>query len=101
MLAAEHVPTHTLAAFTCFMAVPNTRRVRAPGRHARASRSTAASASGMLVKTANLQRLAAERPTVRRVGTWNAEENSYMLSINVALGFRPAGGSGEWQLKLS
>ena len=43
----------------------------------------------------------AERPAVRRVGTWIAEENSYMLAINVALGFRPAGGSGEWQLKLS
>ena len=34
------------------------------------------------------------------VGTWNAEENSFILSINVTLGFRPAGGSGEWQTKL-
>ncbi|KRD45623.1 GCN5 family acetyltransferase [Cellulomonas sp. Root930] len=100
VLAAEHVPTHSLAAFTCFMAVPNSDEFVHQDdtlvlREHRGKR------LGMLVKTANLQRLAAERPTVRRVGTWNAEENSYMLGINVALGFRPAGGSGEWQLKLS
>ena len=100
VLAAEHVPTHTLAAFTCFMAVPNTDEFVHQDdtlviKEHRGKR------LGMLVKTANLQRLAAERPLVRRVGTWNAEENSYMLSINVALGFRPAGGSGEWQLRLS
>ena len=99
VLAAEHVPTHTLAAFTEFMTLPNSdeflyqndtlvlREHR--GKHL-----------GMLVKAANLQRLAAERPAVRRIGTWNAEENSYMLAINVTLGFRPAGGAGEWQLKL-
>jgi GNAT superfamily N-acetyltransferase len=53
---------------------------------------------GMLVKAANLQRLAAQRPQVRRVGTWNAEENAHMLAINVALGFAPSGGSATWQL---
>lgn len=100
VLAAEHVPTHTLAAFTCFMAVPNKDEFVHQDdtlviREHRGKR------LGMLVKTANLQRLAAERPLVRRVSTWNAEENSHMLAINVALGFRPAGGSGEWQLRLS
>lgn len=100
VLAAEHIPTHTLAAFTCFMAVPNSDEFVHQDdtlviKEHRGKR------LGMLVKTANLQRLAAERPTIRRVGTWNAEENSWMLSINVALGFRPAGGSGEWQLRLS
>ena len=55
---------------------------------------------GMLVKTANLQRLAAEQPGARRIGTWNAEENAHMLGINVALGFRPSGGSGEWQARI-
>ncbi|WP_146846897.1 GNAT family N-acetyltransferase [Cellulomonas terrae] len=100
MLAAEHIPTHTLAAFTGFMTIPNSDEFVHQDdtlviKEHRGKR------LGMLVKTANLQRLAAERPKVRRVGTWNAEENSYMLSINVALGFRPAGGSGEWQLKLS
>ena len=56
---------------------------------------------GMLVKAANLRRLTGELPAVRRVDTWNAEENAWMLAINVALGFRPSGGAGEWQLALS
>jgi len=55
---------------------------------------------GMLVKAANLQRLQEEYPAARRVATWNAEENAHMLAINVALGFRPAGASGEWQTEL-
>lgn len=55
---------------------------------------------GMLLKAANLQRLAEQRPQAQRVHTWNAEENAYMLNINVALGFRPAGGSGAWELRL-
>ncbi|WP_019135448.1 GNAT family N-acetyltransferase [Cellulomonas massiliensis] len=55
---------------------------------------------GMLVKAANLQRLQEEFPRARRVATWNAEENAHMLAINVALGFRPAGCSGAWQIEL-
>jgi len=52
---------------------------------------------GMLVKILNLRRLLAEYPAVERVTTFNAAENDHMLSINVALGFRPAGWDGEWQ----
>jgi GNAT superfamily N-acetyltransferase len=55
---------------------------------------------GMLVKAANLAQLAVRAPQVRRVGTWNAEENAHMLAINVALGFAPAGGSSSWQLRI-
>ena len=51
---------------------------------------------GQLMKAANLQALAQVRPTAQRLHTWNAEENSHMLRINVALGFRPAGVSGVW-----
>ena len=51
---------------------------------------------GMLVKIANLRRLA-DYPSVQRVTTFNAAENDHMLAINVALGFRPAGWDGEWQ----
>lgn len=55
---------------------------------------------GMLLKAANLLRLAQERPQAQRVHTWNAEENAYMLGINVALGFTPTGGGAAWELKL-
>ena len=52
---------------------------------------------GMWLKTANLRRLAQAWPAVRRVHTWNADENDHMRSINVALGFRPESGEGGWQ----
>lgn len=100
VMAAEHVPTHTLVAFTAlvgstvsdeFVHQDDTLVLKEHrGRRL-----------GMLVKAANLQRLAVEQPSARRIGTWNAEENAHMLAINVALGFRPAGGSGEWQLRLT
>ncbi|HEY0119674.1 MAG TPA: GNAT family N-acetyltransferase [Cellulomonas sp.] len=100
VLAAEHVPTHTLAAFTNVWAPPHTGEVAHQGdtlvvpEH-RGRR------LGMLVKAANLRRLSDELPAVRRVDTWNAEENRWMLAINVALGFRPSGGAGEWQRVLA
>lgn len=52
---------------------------------------------GMLVKLVNLRRLQVARPSVERILTFNAAENEHMLAINGALGFRPAGCSGEWQ----
>ncbi|MGO4583898.1 GNAT family N-acetyltransferase [Arthrobacter sp. 2RAF6] len=55
---------------------------------------------GTLVKLANLRRLQTEYPAVRRVMTFNAEENEHMLSINVQLGFKPVGYDGEWQKRI-
>lgn len=55
---------------------------------------------GMLIKSVNLQALARLRPAARRVYTWNAEENAHMLAINVALGFRPAGGTASFRKTL-
>jgi len=52
---------------------------------------------GTLVKTANLDQLVRLRPQVERVHTWNADENQWMLAINVALGFAPASAEGAWQ----
>lgn len=99
VVAVEHVPTRTLAGFTALITSEETPQVAHQGdtlvrREHRGHR------LGMLVKIANLRRLAAERPGTRRVATWNAQENDYMLAINVALGFRPAGVSGEWQSRL-
>lgn len=97
--AAEHVPTGRLAAFTNFWVPGHT------GEFVHQGDTLVVAAHrghrlGMLVKTANLARLSEQRPAVRRVGTWNAQENRWMLAINVALGFRPAGVGGAWQRSL-
>lgn len=55
---------------------------------------------GFRMKAANLQRLRDEWPEVRRLYTWNAAENSFMLAVNVELGFRPIGVTAGWQKKL-
>jgi GNAT superfamily N-acetyltransferase len=52
---------------------------------------------GMLVKLANLVRLAEIAPERTVVYTWNADENEHMLAINVALGFRRCGLEAVWQ----
>lgn len=56
---------------------------------------------GALVKACNLLTLQAQFPRVRRVHTWNAEENTHMLAINAELGFHTAGMQGGWQLRRS
>ncbi|RHA44310.1 GNAT family N-acetyltransferase [Cellulomonas rhizosphaerae] len=99
VMAAEHVPTGTLAAYTFFV-VPEHTDEWVSQEDTLVIKEHRGRRLGMLVKAANLQRLAAEHPTVERVSTWNAEENDFMLAINVALGFRPAGGDGTWQRRL-
>ncbi|QTE29331.1 GNAT family N-acetyltransferase [Pengzhenrongella sicca] len=98
--AAEHVPTRTLAAFTS-LEYP----LDSPGivfqEDTLVAREHRGRRLGMLVKATNLDRLAATRPQARRVHTWNAEENSYMLAINVALGFAGAGVYAMWQKRLA
>ncbi|EYR62652.1 GNAT family acetyltransferase [Actinotalea ferrariae CF5-4] len=100
LVAAEHVPTGTLAGFTMVQL-----QVDRPapvfqedtivvGEH-RGHR------LGLLMKAGLLERLRELRPEARRVHTWNAEENAFMLGINVALGFRPAGVAGVWQKRLA
>ncbi|PZQ49330.1 MAG: GNAT family N-acetyltransferase [Phenylobacterium zucineum] len=56
---------------------------------------------GLLLKTANLQLLAADQPQARHVDTWNAGENDRMLAINDQLGFRPFSVHGAWQVRLA
>ncbi|WP_298455246.1 GNAT family N-acetyltransferase [uncultured Cellulomonas sp.] len=93
--AALHVPTGTLVGFT-EVEYPLHAPTVVFQEDTLVLREHRGHRLGQLVKAANLQRLAEVRPTARRVHTWNAEENSYMLRINVALGFRPAGVSGLW-----
>ncbi len=52
---------------------------------------------GMLIKAANCAFISTERPSTRRVHTWNADENDYMLAINTALGYRQASIEACWQ----
>lgn len=97
--AIEHVPSGTLVAYSAFMIPPHTdefvwQEDTLVAHEHRGHR------LGMLVKAVQLQALAEQHPTVRRISTWNAEENRWMLAINIALGFRPAGGSGVWQRSL-
>jgi len=100
LVAAEHIPTNTLAAFTV---------VRFPLEHPEivfqddtlVLKEHRGRRLGMLVKSDTLRRLRELRPDAERIHTWNAEENAYMLSINVALGFAPTGVIGMWQKRLS
>jgi GNAT superfamily N-acetyltransferase len=55
---------------------------------------------GALVKLANLEGLRAEAPHALRVHTWNADENTFMVSINEAMGFVPAQRESAWRLDL-
>ncbi|MEH0108369.1 GNAT family N-acetyltransferase [Tersicoccus sp. MR15.9] len=56
---------------------------------------------GMLLKIHHLRRLATVWPDVRRIYTWNAEENTPVLDLNVELGFRQVGVVGAWQRYLT
>ena len=51
----------------------------------------------MLLKIANLHRLASVSPRSRMVYTFNAAENRHMLAVNEALGFRSVGLEGAWR----
>ncbi|MEO5745376.1 MAG: GNAT family N-acetyltransferase [Terracoccus sp.] len=55
---------------------------------------------GVLVKVANLRRLAAVRPGSSLIKTFNASENEHMVAINRRLGFVPWIVSGAWQKRL-
>jgi len=98
--AVEHVPTRTLAAFTT-MEYPRASPELVFQHDTLVVREHRGRRLGLLVKTVNLEQLAALRPGARRLHTWNAEENAHMLAINIALGFEPAGVYGMWQKSLT
>jgi hypothetical protein len=54
-------------------------------------------ALGLWVKAANCAWISRERPSSRRVHTWNADENDYMLDINTRLGYRRESIGAAWQ----
>ncbi len=54
-------------------------------------------ALGLWVKAANCELISRERPSSRRVHTWNADENEHMLAINTRLGYRRESIGAAWQ----
>ena len=100
VVAAEHVPSGRLAAFT-EVEYPLDQPHVVFQEDTLVLREHRGRRLGMLVKAEMLRRLHRERPGARRVHTWNAEENAHMLAINVALGFRPVGVTGQWQKHLA
>lgn len=97
--AVEHVPSGELAGYTR-LEFPLDRPEAAFQEDTLVLAAHRGHRLGMLMKAHQLRALPQERPDVRRIHTWNAEENSYMLAINVALGFRPTGVAGSWQKRL-
>ena len=55
---------------------------------------------GLRVKAGNLLLVATHLPQVRRIRTWNAEDNAPMLAVNQALGYVPEGVERDWQKHL-
>jgi GNAT superfamily N-acetyltransferase len=95
---AEHVPTGRLVAMTAILHGLDTPEyseqettVVMPEHRGRRL--------GMLVKAVNLRAHDAAWPEARRLWTWNNEDNPHMLAINVAMGFRPAGGAALLQAR--
>lgn len=95
--AAEHVATGELAAMTMLLHPLDESREYAEQESTVVLRAHRGHRLGMLVKAVNARALLAAKPAARRVWTWNNEENPHMLAINVAMGFRPAGGCAEMQ----
>ncbi|WP_223690239.1 GNAT family N-acetyltransferase [Leifsonia poae] len=96
--AAQHLPSGTLVGYT-EIAVPE------DGDKAEQYDTLVAPAHrghrlGTLLKLENLDRLAEVAPHIRRLLTWNAAENTPMLAVNDAFGFRQHGLTGTWQKSL-
>ncbi|WP_460748766.1 GNAT family N-acetyltransferase [Myceligenerans cantabricum] len=98
--AAEHVGSGALAAMTMLLYPKDDTRGYAEQESTVVLRAHRGHRLGMLVKAVNARALLDTKPKVERVWTWNNEENPHMLAINVAMGFRPAGGCAEMQRTL-
>lgn len=94
--AVLHRPTGRLAGFT-ELSVPSDPRRAVEQQDTLVLAEHRGHRLGMLMKVANLQRLALDFPEQTAVTTFNAEENRYMLDVNEALGFRPMGYEGGWR----
>jgi mycothiol synthase len=55
---------------------------------------------GMAIKAEMVQWMRADYPTLREIETWNASDNTHMLAVNTAMGFKPIAVEREWQLRI-
>jgi GNAT superfamily N-acetyltransferase len=55
---------------------------------------------GALVKVENLRYFREQEPTITAIDTFNAAQNSYMIAINEAMGFRPLYAFQNWQREI-
>lgn len=99
VVAAQHVATGRLAGYT-ELELPEDKPHVVFQEDTLVLREHRGHRLGMLMKVEALRRLREVRPAATAVHTWNAEENSHMLAINVALGYRPAGVTAMWQRRL-
>ncbi|GAA1443340.1 GNAT family N-acetyltransferase [Leifsonia poae] len=95
---AEHVPSGALVAYT-EIAVPDDGD-KAEQYDTLVATDHRGHRLGTLVKLENLERLAERAPHIRRLLTWNADENAPMLRVNDAFGFELHGLTGNWQKSL-
>ncbi|WP_116950281.1 GNAT family N-acetyltransferase [Jiangella endophytica] len=96
-VAAEHVPTGRLAGYN-ELSLPADRGRPVSQEDTLVLTEHRGRRLGMLLKVANLQRLAEVSPSSPMVTTFNAEENRHMLDVNEAVGFAPIGYEGCWKL---
>lgn len=93
---ARHVATGELAAFTQLKG-PRTQPEVVFQENTLVLQAHRGHALGLWVKAANCRTISRDRPTSRRVHTWNADENDHMLAINTRLGYRQESIAAAWQ----
>lgn len=90
--AAEHIATSQLVGFTEFRWPDSKPCVSVDQWLTIVSGGHRGHRLGMWMKLINLAALVERNPSVRNIHTDNAQENSPMLNINIAMGFHPCGG---------
>lgn len=98
-VAVRHVASDTLVGFTQLVAPADTTRP-AHQLDTIVLEEHRGHRLGMLLKVANLRRLAEESGAHPAIYTWNAEENRPMLDVNEAVGFVPLACEGSWKAQL-
>jgi len=99
VVAAEHLATHRLVAFSEMLWNAERREFAWQG-YTFVSSDHRGHRLGTLVKITMLDGLPSVAPETTRIYTSNATENAPMLSINVAMGYRPCGAYGCFQKKV-